>query len=90
MSFIEPNKMDIAKWTDYQKIEAFSNLINASNKKKLSNIDLTMVVKLPNSISFQNRILKLMKEPEKVSYKYRYKKKRLDNVTKFSKAFYRK
>ena len=75
MSFIEPNKMDIAKWTDYQKIEALSNLINASKKKKLSNIDLTMVVKLPNSISFQNRILKLMKEPEKVSYKHRYKKK---------------
>ena len=36
MSFIEPNKMDIAKWTDYQKIEALSNLINASKKKKLS------------------------------------------------------
>ena len=71
MSFIEPNKMDIAKWTDYQKIEALSNLINASKKKKLSNIDLTMVVKLPNSISFQNRILKLIKEPEKVTYKYR-------------------
>ena len=28
-----------------------------------------MVVKLPNSISFKNRILKLIKEPGKVTYK---------------------
>ena len=46
---------DITKWT-----EALSNLINAIKKKKLSNIDLTMVVKLPNSTTFENRILKLM------------------------------
>ena len=36
---------DITNWTDYKKIEALSNLINAT-KKNLSNIDLTMVVKL--------------------------------------------
>ena len=35
---------DITKWTDYQKIEAWSNLINTIKKKNLSNIDLTMVV----------------------------------------------
>ena len=61
---------DIKKWTEYQKIEAWSNLIDTTKKKNLSNIDLTMVVKLPNSISFENRILKLMKEPEKVTYRY--------------------
>ena len=59
---------DITKWTDYKEIEALSNLINATKKKNLSNIDLTMVVKLPNSISFENKILKLMNEPKKVSY----------------------
>ena len=62
---------DITKWTDYKEIEALSNLINATKKKNLSNIDLTMVVKLPNSISFENRILKLMNEPEKVTYRYK-------------------
>ena len=52
-----------------------------------------MVVKLLNSISFENKILKLMNEPEKVTYRYinaDAKKDRLDNVSKFSKAFYRK
>ena len=47
-----------------------SNLIYATKKKNLSNVDLTMVVKLINSISFENRILKLMNEPEKVTYRY--------------------
>ena len=47
-----------------------SNLTNTTIKKNLSNIDLTMVVKLPNSISFENRILKLINEPEKVTYRY--------------------
>ena len=61
---------NITKWTDYQKIEALSNLINVMKKKNLSNIDFVMVVKLLNSISFENRILKLMKEPEKVTYRY--------------------
>ena len=61
---------NITKWTDYQKIEALSNLINVIKKKNLSNIDFVMVVKLLNSISFENRILKLMKEPEKVTYRY--------------------
>ena len=61
---------DIIKWTDYKEIEALSNLINATKKKNLSNIDLTMVVKLPNNISFENRILKLMNEPENVTYRY--------------------
>ena len=58
---------DITKWTDYKEIEALLNLINATKKKNLSNIDLTIVVKLPNCISFGNRILKLMNEPEKVT-----------------------
>ena len=61
---------NITKWTGYQKIEALSNLINVIKKKNLSNIDFVMVVKLLNSISFENRILKLMKEPEKVTYRY--------------------
>ena len=52
------------------KIEALSNLINATKKKNLSNIDLTMVVELSNSISFENRNLKSMKELEKVTYTY--------------------
>ena len=52
------------------KIEALSNLINATEKKNLSNIDLTMVVELSNSISFENRNLKSMKELEKVTYTY--------------------
>ena len=59
---------DITKWTDYKEIEALLNLINTAKKKNLSNTDLTMVVKLPNSISFENKILKLMNEPKKVSY----------------------
>ena len=61
---------DITKWTDYKEIEALLNLINATKKKNLSNIDLTMVVKLPNSINFENRILKLTNEPDKVTYRY--------------------
>ena len=36
---------NITKWTDYQKIEALSNLINATKKKNLSNVHLMMVVK---------------------------------------------
>ena len=47
---------DITKWTDYKEIEALPNLINATKKKNLSNINLTVVVKLPNSISFENKI----------------------------------
>ena len=61
---------NITKWTDYKKIEVLPNVINAKKKKNLSNIDLTMVVKLPNSISFENRILKLMNEAEKITYRY--------------------
>ena len=57
---------DITKWTDYKDIEALSNLINVTKKK----IDLRMLVKLPNSISFESRILKLMNEPEKVTYRH--------------------
>ena len=52
-----------------------------------------MVVKLPNSISFENMILKLMNELEKVTYRYintETKKDTLNNVSKFSKAFNRK
>ena len=30
-----------------------------------------MVVKLPNSISFENRTLKLMNEPEILTYRYK-------------------
>ena len=72
---------DIAKWIDY-KIEALSNLINLKKKKNLSNIELTMVVKLPNSISFENRILKLMNEPEKVAYRYiNTETEKIDSVT---------
>ena len=47
-----------------------SNLTNATKKKNLSNIDLTIVVKLLNRISFEKRILKLMNEPEKVNHRY--------------------
>ena len=61
---------DITKWTDYQKFETLSNFINTTEKKYLSNIDLTMVVKLPISISFGNKILKLMNEPEKLTHRY--------------------
>ena len=39
-------------------------------QKKISDIDLTMMVQLPNSISFENRISKLMNESEKVAYRY--------------------
>ena len=70
-----------------------SNLINATKKKNLSNVDLMMAVKLLNSISFENKTLKLIKEPEKVTYKYlntNTKKNRLDNVSKFWEGFYRK
>ena len=84
---------DITKWTDYKEIEALSNLINVTKKKNLSNVDLAMVVKLRNRISFENRILKLMNKPQIVNYRYvntETKKNRLDNVSKFSKAFYRK
>ena len=52
-----------------------------------------MAVKLLNSISFENKTLKLIKEPEKVTYKYlntNTKKNRLDNVSKFWEGFYRK
>ena len=47
---------EITKWTDYQKFETLSNFINTTEKKYLSNIDLTMLVKLPISISFGNKI----------------------------------
>ena len=41
-----------------------------------------MVVKLPNSISFENRILKLMNEPEKVTYRYRNTEtKKINSIT---------
>ena len=33
-------------------------------------MDLAMVVKLPNSMSSENRILKLINESEKVTYRY--------------------
>ena len=61
---------DITKWTNYKEIETLWNFINATKKKNLSNIDLKMMVTLANSISFENRILKLMNEPDKVTYRY--------------------
>ena len=47
-----------------------SNLINSTKKKNLSHIELTMLAKLPNGISFEKRILKLMNKSEKVTYRY--------------------
>ena len=56
--------------------------MNATKKKNLSNIDLTMVVKLPNSINFESRIWKLMNEPGKVNYRYiNTERKKLDSIT---------
>ena len=81
---------DITKWTDCKKIETLSNLINAVKKKNLSNTDLTMVVKLPISISFKNRILKLINEPKKVLYRYiNTGMKKIDSITfqNFQKLF---
>ena len=49
-----------------------------------------MVVKLPNSISFENRILKLMNELEKVTYRYiSTETKKIDSITfqNFQKLF---
>ena len=58
-----------------------SNLIIATKKKNLSSIDLTMVAKLPDTISFENRILKLMNEPEKVTYRYiNTETKKIDSI----------
>ena len=72
---------DITIWTNYKEIEVLSNLIIATKKKNLSNIDLTMVAKLPDTISFENRILKLMNEPEKVTYRYiNTKTKKIDSI----------
>ena len=94
MSFIRPGlklkNEDITKWKDCKEIEALSNLINATKKKNLSNIDLTMVVKLPNSISFENMILKLMNEQEKLTYRYiNTETKKIDSITfqNFQKLF---
>ena len=81
---------DITKWTNYKEIKALLNLINAAKKKNLSNIDLTMVVKLPNSTSFENRILKLMNELEKVTYRYiSTETKKINSITfqNFQKLF---
>ena len=49
-----------------------------------------MVVKLADSISFENRILKLMNEPEKVTYRYiNTDTKKIDSITfqNFQKLF---
>ena len=49
-----------------------------------------MVVKLPNSISFENRTLKLMNEPEIVTYRYiNTETKKTDSITfqNFQKLF---
>ena len=56
------------KWTDYKEIETLSGLINRK-KKNFSKKDLTMVVKSLNTISFENKILPLINEPQKVTYK---------------------
>ena len=49
-----------------------------------------MVVKLPNSINFENRTLELMNEPEKVTYRYiNTNTKKIDSITfqNFQKLF---
>ena len=49
-----------------------------------------MAVELPNKISFENRNLKLMNEPEKVTYRYiKTEKKKIDLITfqNFQKLF---
>ena len=66
---LKPKADKITKLKDYNKIKASSDLINKT-KKSLSNIDLTIVVKILSSISFENRILRLIKEPEKTTYRY--------------------
>ena len=53
-----------------KKLEVLSNLINSTKKKDLSQIELTMLAKLPDSISFEKRILKLINKVEKVTYRY--------------------
>ena len=55
---------DITKWSDYDKIETLSKLINET-KKKLSNLNLTMEVSLPNSISFEKGLMFLLKKKQK-------------------------
>ena len=58
----------ITNWPDCDKIKALSDLINATKKKELSHIDLTSIVKFPNSSSFENRVLTLIR---KKTYKHR-------------------
>ena len=36
----------------------------------MTHIDLTFIVKLPNSLSFENKILTLIKKPERNVYRY--------------------
>ena len=48
------------------------------------------MVKLPNSINFENRTLELMNEPEKVTYRYiNTNTKKIDSITfqNFQKLF---
>ena len=78
---LEPKADKITKSKDYNKIKASSDLINET-KKNLSNIDLTIVVKILNSISFKNRILRLIKEPEKTTYRYiNTNTKKIDSIS---------
>lgn len=61
---------DITKWEEYDKIKLLSDLFNVTKETKSSRINLTVVVKLSNSISFENRVLTLIKQPEKNIYRY--------------------
>ena len=55
----------MTKQPEYDKIKALSDLINMARKKKLSQIGLTFVAKLPNSLSFGNRTQALIQRPER-------------------------
>ena len=74
---------DITKWLDYNKIESLSKLINETKKNiYVSNLNLTMEVTLPNSISFERRPMFLSKKLEQFTYKYiNTETKKIDPIT---------
>ena len=60
---------DITKWSDYDKVKDLSDLISAATTKK-SRTDLIFIVKLPSSLSFENKVLTLSKRPKRKICRY--------------------
>ena len=87
---LRPKTTDFTKWKDYDKIKAIPDRINPVKRNNEGKFNLPIVAKLNNIIGEKNRFLRLKKNKQKKTYKYRNTKtKKIGEVSfqNFQKLF---